>query len=66
MIQAKIIAGIITSRDIRFRPEEKRLVKEFMTPRDQLIVGEPDITIAHAKQLMIENRIEKLPLVNRR
>ena len=61
---SKKIAGIITSRDIRFRPEENRLVKEFMTPRDQLIVGEADISIAHAKQLMVENRIEKLPLVN--
>ncbi len=61
--QQKLI-GIITSRDIRFRPDEKRLVCEFMTPRNQLIVGTPEISIADAKQLMIENRIEKLPLVN--
>ena len=58
------LVGIITSRDIRFRPDEKRLVSEFMTQRDQLIVGNPNISIADAKQLMIENRIEKLPLVN--
>lgn len=58
------LMGIITSRDIRFRPDEKRIVSEFMTPLAQLIVGTPDISIPDAKQLMIENRIEKLPLIN--
>lgn len=61
--QQKLV-GIITSRDIRFRPDEKRLVQEFMTPRSQLIVGTPEISISDAKQLMIEHRIEKLPLIN--
>lgn len=58
------LAGIVTSRDIRFNPDENRIIKEFMTPREQLVVGEPNIGIAQAKQLMIDNRIEKLPLVN--
>lgn len=58
------LAGIVTSRDIRFNPDEKRIVKEFMTPREKLMVGMADISIAEAKQLMIDNRIEKLPLVN--
>lgn len=58
------LAGIITSRDVRFNPDEKRLVKEFMTSREYLIVGIADISIADAKQLMVDNRIEKLPLVN--
>lgn len=62
--EQKKLAGIITNRDIRFRPDEKRLISEFMTPRERLIVGSPDISIADAKQLMIEHRIEKLPLVN--
>jgi IMP dehydrogenase len=58
------LAGIVTSRDIRFNPDEKRIIKEFMTPREQLIVGVAGISIADAKQLMVDNRIEKLPLVN--
>lgn len=58
------LAGIITSRDIRFNPDDKRVIKEFMTPRENLIVGAADISIVDAKQLMIDNRIEKLPLVN--
>lgn len=62
--EANKLAGIVTSRDIRFNPDDKRIIKELMTPREILIVGPADITIADAKQLMIENRIEKLPLVN--
>lgn len=62
--EAGKLAGIITSRDIRFNPDDKRIIKEFMTPREHLIVGAADISIADAKQLMVENRIEKLPLVN--
>lgn len=59
-----VLVGILTHRDTRFHPEDSRLVSEFMTPLDRLIVGDPDISIAHAKQLMVENRIEKLPLVH--
>ncbi len=61
--QQKLV-GIITNRDMRFRPDEKKLVSEFMTSRVRLIVGAPDISIADAKQLMIDHRIEKLPLIN--
>jgi len=58
-----ILVGILTNRDIRFRPDEGRMVKEFMTPRERLIVGGSDITIADAKTLLVEHCIEKLPLV---
>ena len=58
------LAGIVTSRDVRFNPDEKRIIKEFMTSRENLIVGTAGISVADAKQLMIDNRIEKLPLVN--
>ena len=57
------LLGILTMRDLRFRPPEKTLIKELMTPRDKLIVGHSDISIAQAKQLMMEHRLEKLPLV---
>ncbi len=60
----KILVGILTNRDIRFRPDEGRIVKEFMTVRDKLIVGDADITVADAKTLLVEHRIEKLPLVH--
>jgi IMP dehydrogenase len=59
-----LLTGILTSRDIRFRPDETRIVQEFMTPREKLIVGSADITVADAKSLLVEHRIEKLPLVH--
>ena len=59
-----VLAGILTNRDIRFRPDEGKIVKEFMTPREKLIVGGSDMTIADAKTLLVEHRIEKLPLVH--
>ena len=58
------LAGIITHRDIRFYPDENRLVKEFMTPRDKLVVGDPNISLGQAKLLLAEFGIEKLPLVD--
>lgn len=57
------LCGTFTSRDIRFRPPKNQSVSELMTPRDQLIVGSPNISIKEAKKLLIQHRIEKLPLV---
>lgn len=61
--QQKLV-GILTSRDMRFRPDESLLVEQLMTPRTQLVVGDPTITIGQAKELIMANRIEKLPLVH--
>jgi len=60
----RILRGILTQRDIRFRPQQDTPVFELMTPREKLIVGSPDISVADAKKLLLEHRIEKLPLVH--
>lgn len=62
--QQNILVGIITSRDIRFRSHDSLIIKDCMTPRDQLIVGNATISIEEAKELLTIYRIEKLPLVN--
>ena len=59
----KKLVGILTTRDIRFLPADSTPVKELMTYADRLIVGEPDVSIHQAKQLMTKHAIEKLPLV---
>ncbi len=59
-----ILVGILTYRDIRFRPDETLLVENLMTPRKRMIVGTADISVAEAKILMVAHRIEKLPLVD--
>jgi IMP dehydrogenase len=59
----KKLVGILTSRDVRFRPAESTLVSDLMTPKNKLITGHPDINISQAKELMSAHKIEKLPLV---
>lgn len=57
------LAGIITKKDIN-GCDEKKLVTECMTPREQLIVGKADIAIAQAEELLTAHKLEKLPLVH--
>jgi IMP dehydrogenase len=59
-----VLVGILTSRDIRFRPDESLLVEQLMTPRERMIVGNAHISISAAKELIVKHRIEKLPLVH--
>lgn len=58
------LIGILTSRDIRFLPPDSTPVAELMTPKQQLIVGTPHISISEAKELLVKHQIEKLPLIN--
>lgn len=58
------LVGILTLRDIRFRPTQSTLVSELMTPRENLIVGKKNISIEKAKELLKKHRIEKLPLIH--
>ncbi len=58
------LLGIITNRDIRFEKNHLRKVKELMTKREELIVEKPGISLEKAKEILHENRIEKLPLVD--
>ena len=59
-----LLVGIITSRDIRFKSHDSLLVKDYMTARNQLVVGDANITIEQAQELLTAHRIEKLPLIN--
>ncbi len=58
------LIGILTSRDIRFKPPETTLIKELMTKKEKLIVGKKGISIDDAKKKLIVHKIEKLPIVN--
>ena len=58
------LIGIITNRDIKYREDKKILVKEMMTPRAKLITAKVGTTIDQAKALLLEHRIEKLPIVD--
>ena len=56
------IAGILTSTDIKFAEEPQPLVSDVMTPR--VITAAPDTDLQTAYEIMMENKIGKLPLVD--
>ena len=64
----KKLVGILTNRDIRFLEEEedKRLkIAEIMT-KENLITASLGTTLEEAKKILHKNRIEKLPIVNKK
>ena len=57
------LVGILTNRDLRFETDYNRKIKEVMTSKD-LITAPEGTSLAEAKKLLAEHRIEKLPLVD--
>ncbi len=63
VLEGTKLVGIFTSRDYLFETEMEKRVSEVMTPLDRLVTAEPGISLADAKKILHDNRIEKLPLV---
>ena len=59
------VLGLLTRRDITLEDDLEREVKEVMTPRKDLITAKKGVTLDQAKKILHENKIEKLPLVDR-
>ena len=61
--EGKKLVGILTRRDLMFLEDGKREIREVMTTK---VVTSPEgIRLEEAKKILQENRIEKLPVVNR-
>ncbi len=58
------LTGILTSRDIWFKPADSSLIRDLMTKKEKLVVGKVGISIEDAKKKLLEYKIEKLPIVN--
>ena len=56
------LIGIITNRDLKYRDDLSLKVKDIMT-KENLITAAVGTTLEQAKQILLENRIEKLPIV---
>jgi IMP dehydrogenase len=56
------LAGILTHRDVMFESESNKLVKDIMTK--DVVTAKPGINLVEAKEILRQNRIEKLPLVD--
>jgi len=62
------LVGIVTRRDLDFVDADKNLnksVKDIMTPRNELITYNGDVDLKKASEIMRENRVEKLPIVDK-
>ena len=57
------LIGIVTNRDLRFQPDMSRRIEEVMTPGDRLITTHRT-DLAHASEVLLNNKIEKLPVVD--
>ncbi|MCB0193260.1 MAG: IMP dehydrogenase [Anaerolineae bacterium] len=59
------LIGLITQRDILLAPDDSALVGTVMTPPNQIISVPPDISLPEARTILHENRLEKLPIINK-
>ncbi|WP_300904794.1 IMP dehydrogenase [uncultured Alistipes sp.] len=57
------LVGIVTNRDLRFQRDMSRRIAEVMTPGDRLITTH-NPELAHASEVLLDNKIEKLPVVD--
>jgi IMP dehydrogenase len=57
------LLGIITRRDVLFE-DDRRLVKDCMTPRSEMIVAREGISLEEAREMFRSHKIEKLPIVD--
>jgi len=57
------LLGILTRRDLRFLPTLDTPVSEVMT-KDKLVTAKEDTTLDQAQRLLMENKVEKLLLVD--
>ncbi len=59
------LVGIITNRDLKFEEDFSKKIKECMTS-EGLVTGPEGISLDEAKKILAKNRIEKLPLVDKK
>ena len=57
------LVGILTNRDLRFESDMNKSVNDVMT-KDNLITGNPGITLKQAEKILQKNKIEKLPIID--
>lgn len=61
-VEGKLV-GILTNRDLRFERDNDRAIGEVMT-KQNLVTASVGTTLEHAKVILGQHRIEKLPIVD--
>ena len=59
------LVGIVTNRDLRFENDMNKPIEEVMTFKN-IITGSPGITLKQAEKILQKNKIEKLPVVDKK
>ncbi|MFZ3102733.1 MAG: IMP dehydrogenase [Desulfitobacteriaceae bacterium] len=57
------LVGILTNRDLRFEKDYRRTIDEVMT-KTNLVTAPVGTTLEHAKHILSNHKIEKLPIVD--
>ncbi len=57
------LVGILTNRDMRFISDYSGKIKDYMT-KDGLVTSHEGTTLEDAKKILMQHKIEKLPLVD--
>src|SRR5574343_34510 len=58
------VVGIVTGRDLRFETRLDAPVREIMTPRSRLVTVKEGASLAEAKALMHQHKLERVLVVN--
>lgn len=58
-----VLIGIITNRDVKYQENLDMKVEEIMT-KENLITSDKNTNLEKAKEILLENRVEKLPIVD--
>jgi IMP dehydrogenase len=59
----KLLKGIVTNRDLRFQTQMQKPISEIMTA-EKLITAKPGIKLEEAESVLMEHKIEKLPIID--
>ena len=59
------VVGIVTGRDLRFETRTDIPVRDIMTPRERLITVGEEASLADAKALMHQHKLERVLVVNK-
>ena len=57
------LIGIVTNRDLRVQRDKARRIEEVMTPGERLVTTH-STELAHAQEVLLGSKIEKLPVVD--
>jgi len=63
--KSNTLIGIITNRDVKYQENLEVKVEEIMT-RNNLITSDKTTNLETAKEILLKNRIEKLPIVDKK